>query len=386
MGEPVTGASSESGPGAQQGSSPRRWNVALVGCGNISAQYLASLPRLANLRLVSATDPVADAAGRVSREQGVPVRSLDEVLADDTVDVVLNLTPPQVHAPLTIQALQAGKHVYLEKPFATTPDEAQAMLAAAQATGRRIGSAPDTVLGTGIQTARHLIDAGEIGQPVGATAFFMSPGHEAWHPNPGFYYLRGAGPVLDMGVYYLTALVTLLGPIEAVSAMGSRLRTERVVPDGAPRAGEVLPVEMDTYVSALLQHASGVISTLIVSFDTVASRLPRIEVYGTDASLDVPDPNQFSNPVGIARTRGAEFDEVADLAGYAEAGRGYGLADMARAIERGEPHRQSAELGFHVNEVMDRILTACTDGGRLPVTSSCERPAPVPAGATPDKA
>ena len=186
--------------------------VALVGCGNISAQYLASLPRLPNLRLVSVTDPVAAAAERVAAEHGVPARALDDVLADDTIDVLLNLTPPQVHAPLTIQALEAGKHVYLEKPFAVTAEEASAMLAAAEAAGRRIGSAPDTVLGTGIQTARRLIDDGEIGQPIAATAFMMSPGHESWHPNPGFYYLRGGGPLLDMGVYYLTALVTLLGP------------------------------------------------------------------------------------------------------------------------------------------------------------------------------
>lgn len=361
-------------------------NVALVGCGNISGQYLASLPRLGNLRLVSATDPVAEAAEKVAAAHTVPVRTLEEVLADDGVDVVLNLTPPQLHAPLTIQALRAGKHVYLEKPFATTAGEADAMMTEAATARRRIGSAPDTVLGTGIQTARKLIDDGEIGTPVAATAFFLSPGHESWHPNPGFYYRSGGGPLLDMGVYYLTALVTLLGPIDTVSAMGSRPRTERVVPDGAPRAGEILPVAMDTYVTALLRHTSGAISTLIVSFDTWASRLPRIEVYGTDASLAVPDPNQFANPVGIGRTRGTEFVDVESLAGYDDAGRGYGLSDMARAIIRGELHRQSAELGFHVNEVMDKILAATASGGQVAVSSRCDRPTPVPCGATPDQA
>ena len=298
--------------------------------------------------------------------------------------MVLNLTPPQVHAPLTIAALQAGKHVYLEKPFAVTGDEAAQMLAAAETAGRRIGSAPDTVLGIGIQTARRLIDDGQIGQPIAATAFMMSPGHESWHPNPGFYYRRGGGPLLDMGVYYLTALVTLLGPIVEVSAMSSRLRTERRVPDAGPRAGEILPVEVDTYVAATLRHDNGVISTLIVSFDTIASRLPRIEVYGTEASLDVPDPNQFANPVGISRARTEPFEYVSDLAGYPDAGRGYGLSDLVRAISTGTPHRQSAELGFHVHEVMGRVEEASTTGATVPVVSRCERPTAVPHGARPE--
>lgn len=377
------GASEEPADRAR-GSEAAPLRVGLVGCGNISAQYLASLPALPNLRLVSVTDAVPAAAERVATEQGVPARTLDQVLAADDVDVVLNLTPPQLHAPLTVAALEAGKHVYLEKPFAVSAAEATQMLAAAQAAGRRIGSAPDTVLGIGLQTARRLIDDGQIGRPIAATAFMMSPGHEGWHPNPGFYYLRGGGPLLDMGVYYLTALVTLLGPIAEVSAMSSRLRTERRVPVDGPRAGEILPVEVDTYVAATLRHDSGVISTLIVSFDTIASRLPRIEVYGSAASLDVPDPNQFANPVGISRARTEPFAYVSDLAGYAGAGRGYGLADLARAIATDTPHRQSAELGFHVHEVMERIAEASAAGSTTQVISRCERPAPVPQGARPE--
>lgn len=392
MSSPVTGE-----PGAHRDQSvesetpespvagPEPLRVALVGCGNISAQYLASLPRLPNLRLVSVTDAVPAAAERVAAEQRVPARPLEDVLADPAVDLVLNLTPPQLHAPLTIAALQAGKHVYLEKPFAVSAAEATQMLEAAEAADRRIGSAPDTVLGIGIQTARRLIDDGQIGRPIAATAFMMSPGHEGWHPNPAFYYLRGGGPLLDMGVYYLTALVTLLGPIAEVSAMSSRLRTERRVPDAAPRAGEILPVEVDTYVAATLRHDSGVISTLIVSFDTIASQLPRIEVHGSAASLDVPDPNQFANPVGISRARTDPFAYVSDLAGYAGAGRGYGLADLARALATGTPHRQSAELGFHVHEVMERIAEAAENGATVRVVSRCDRPAPVPQGARPEQ-
>ncbi len=377
MGQPVTD---------QRGAGQSTMNVALVGCGNISSQYLNNLDRLPNLVLVSVSDALPAAAERVAAERNLPARDFADVLADDSVQVILNLTTPQAHAPVTVQSLEAGKHVYLEKPFATTLADAELMMGAAQTAGRRIGSAPDTVLGTGIQTARKLVDDGMIGVPVGATAFMMSPGHESWHPNPAFYYLAGGGPLLDMGVYYLTALVTLLGPIESVMGMGSRTRTERVVPDGAPRTGELLAVEVDTYVTTSLRHCGGAVSTMIVSFDTVTSQLPRIEVYGTEASLNVPDPNQFTNPVGIGRSRGSQFAEVETLAGYADAGRGYGLSDMVRSIGANQPHRQSAELGFHVNEVMERVAESTRTGALTRLTSSCERPAAVPLGATPDQA
>ncbi len=359
-------------------------NVALVGCGNISGAYLKNIAKLPNLRLVSVSDVNETAARKVGGEQAVPVRPLAHVLKDDDVDLVLNLTPPQMHAPLTVEALEAGKHVYLEKPFAVSLEEADEMLETAGRTGRRIGSAPDTVLGTGIQTARWLIDHGEIGQPVAATAFMLSPGHEGWHPNPGFYYLDGGGPLLDMGVYYVTALVTMLGPITQVMGMGARPRTERVAPPGAPRAGEALPVEVDTHITANLRHDSGVLSTLIVSFDTVASQLPPIEVYGADASLSVPDPNRFSNAVGIGRRGGTGFVDIHDKAGYLEAGRGYGLSDMARAILDDSDHRQSAELGYHVNEVMARILESAGRRETVDVQSTCERPAPVVVDNTPE--
>ncbi|NEE03237.1 Gfo/Idh/MocA family protein [Phytoactinopolyspora halotolerans] len=357
-------------------------NVALVGCGHISGQYLASMERLTNVRLVSVSDVNDAAAQRVAGEQGVPVRSWTHVLKDDDVDVVLNLTPPQEHARLTVEALEAGKHVYLEKPFAVSLAEADEMLEAAERTGRRIGSAPDTVLGTGIQTARWMIDQGKIGQPVAATAFMMSPGHEGWHPNPGFYYLNGGGPLLDMGVYYLTALVTMLGPITQVMGMGSRARMQRVVPDGAPRAGETLPVEVDTHITANLRHASGALSTLIVSFDTVASRLPKIEVYGTEASMSVPDPNRFSGVVSVARRDDSEFVHVGEKAGYLDAGRGFGLSDLARAILDGTGHRQSAALGYHVNEVMIRVLESADHRRAVHVQSTCERPVAVPLSET----
>jgi predicted dehydrogenase len=355
--------------------------VGIVGCGNISQQYLAALPRLRNLELVAVADAIPAAAETVAAAQGVPALPVESLLAADDIDVVLNLTTPQAHAPLTIAALEAGKHVYLEKPFSTTLDEADAMIAAAAANGRRIGSAPDTVLGTGTQTARALIDAGEIGQPVAATAFMLGAGHESWHPNPGFYYAVGGGPLLDMGPYYLTSLVTMLGPITSVAAMSASPRTTRLAPEGSPRAGEEFPVEVETTVSSVLQHAGGAVSTLVVSFDVAASRLPRIEVYGTEGSVAVPDPNTFDGLVELGRDR--TFEPVEPLAGYREAGRGYGLADLARAEGAGSPHRQSAELGYHINEVMERILQAAATSAVVAVESTCERPSPVPLGDDP---
>lgn len=355
--------------------------VGIIGCGNISRQYLDSLQRLPNLRLVEVADLDRAAALAVGEAYGVAVMDPEALLGGDGVDAVLNLTTPQAHAPVTISALQQGKHVYLEKPFATSLADADAMVAAASTAGLRIGSAPDTVLGTGTQTARALIDRGDIGQPVAATAFMLSPGHESWHPSPGFYYAVGGGPLLDMGPYYLTSLVTMLGPISSVTAMSARPQLERVAPAGSPRAGERFPVEVETTVSAVLRHVGGAVSTLVVSFDVVASTLPRIEVYGTEGSVSVPDPNRFDGEVRLGRK--GTFQPVEPLGGYAGAGRGYGLADMARAIAQGTAHRQSVELGYHVNEVMERVLEAAATGAVVPVRSRCERPAPVPAGAEP---
>lgn len=355
--------------------------VGLLGAGNISRQYLEALPRLSNLSLVAVADALEANAAAVGESHGVPVRSVEDLLTSDDVDVILNLTTPQAHAPLTIAALQAGKHVYLEKPFATSLAEADAMVAAAKAADRRVGSAPDTVLGTGTQTARALIERGDIGQPVAATAFMLSAGHESWHPNPAFYYAVGGGPLLDMGPYYVTSLVTMLGPVESVAAMSVSPHESRVAPVGAPRAGEVFPVEVQTTVSTLLRHTNGAVSTLVVSFDVVASTLPRIEVYGTEGSISVPDPNTFDGEVSLGRKR--TFEPVENIAGYRGAGRGYGLSDLARAHEAGEPHRASLELGYHVYEVLERILESAATGAVVPVRSRCERPQPVPLGDDP---
>ncbi|MGJ6979762.1 Gfo/Idh/MocA family protein [Aestuariimicrobium soli] len=357
--------------------------LGILGLGNISGQYLAQVPKLANLELVAVADLRPEVAADVAGRLGVRALTPQELVADDEVEVVLNLTIPAAHAPTTIELLRSGKHVYQEKPLALTPDEAAAMLAAADEAGVRLGVAPDTVLGTGVQTARAVIDAGEIGRPISAIATFGCPGHEFWHPNPAFYYQAGGGPMLDMGVYYLTALVTLLGPVESVVGMASRTRSQRLVPEGAPRAGETLEVEVDTHVQALLRHANGTLTTVITSFDQVETSLPRIEVYGEQGSLRVPDPNGFGGAPLLLTLERREWVEVPDRAGFVDAGRSYGLSDLVSSIERGRAARQSSELSAHVFEVMDAILASAHGDRVVTLATTCDRPAPVPLGSMP---
>ncbi|GHH72972.1 oxidoreductase [Streptomyces sulfonofaciens] len=356
--------------------------VGMVGAGKISGAYLATLARLDDVRLTAVTDLDPDRAKQAALHAGGDVfvaGSVAELVGRDDVDAVLNLTVPAAHAGVALVALLAGKHVYGEKPLAAGRAEAESVLAAARAGGLRVGCAPDTVLGTGTQTARKAVDDGLIGVPVAATAFMTTPGHEAWHPDPEFYYQPGGGPLLDMGPYYLSALVHLLGPVVRVTGASSRPRGERTIGSG-PRAGQTFPVEVDTHVTGVLEHAGGALSTLVMSFDIHAARLPRIEVHGTEGSLSVPDPNRFDGPVEIHRE--GTWQPLPVSAGYRDGGRGTGLADLAAALADGRPHRASADLAAHVLDVMLTLLDSAEGRTGLPVTSTCERPALV-AGAAP---
>lgn len=356
--------------------------IGTVGVGKISEQYFAEFPKLPGLKLVAVADLDVARATAVAAEQGVLALTVDELIASSDVDAVLNLTIPAAHAAVALRALAAGKHVYGEKPLALNPGEAAPLLKLAGERGLRVGSAPDTVLGTGVQTARALLDGGRIGTPVAASAFWTAPGHELWHPAPQFYYSEGGGPLFDMGPYYLSALVTLLGPVVRVSGSVGRSGRQRTVATG-PLEGAHLTVDVDTHVSALLEHASGVTSTVMMSFDVWAARLPRIEIYGTLGTIAVPDPNRFSGVTELFTSDDRQWREVPAVAGYAEAGRGYGLADMARAIATNRPHRASAELAFHVLEIMDAILRAGHDHTVIELASTAERPDLVPEGAVP---
>jgi predicted dehydrogenase len=358
-------------------------NVGVVGVGVISDQYFAHFPQLPGLRLAAVADLDLARAASVAQTQGTRALSVDELLADPGIDAVLNLTIPAAHAEIALRALDAGKHVYGEKPLALTTAEAAGVLARAAETGLRVGSAPDTVLGTGIQTARAVLDSGRIGSPVGAAVHWVSPGHELWHPSPAFYYQPGGGPLFDMGPYYLTSLVTLFGAVRRVSGAVSRSTRERTIATGL-HAGTIVPVDVDTHVTALLEHDNGATSTLTVSFEVWATRMPFFEVYGTAGTIGMPDPNQFSDRVSIATSDDREWVEVPAEAGYVDAGRGFGLADMARAIATDRPHRASGELAFHVLEIMESIITAGREHRVIELTSTTPRPDPVAPGSRPE--
>jgi len=358
-------------------------NIGVIGVGVISRQYFEHFPHLPNLRLTAVADLDVQRASAVAAEQGVEARTVDELLADPGVDAVLNLTIPAAHADIALRALAAGKHVYGEKPLALSTAEAAPVLARARELGLRVGSAPDTVLGTGIQTARALLDEGRIGDPVAAAVAWSAPGHELWHPAPAFYYQPGGGPLFDMGPYYLTSLVTFFGPVVRVSGATTRSSRERTVATG-PLAGTAIPVAVDTHVTAILEHASGVISTVTVSFEVWATRAPKFEVFGTAGTIAVPDPNMFSDTVQLATAETREFRDVPVAGGYADAGRGYGLSDLARGIETGRPHRASGELAFHVLEIMEAVTRAGASHTVVELESTVERPEPVPLGARPE--
>ncbi|GAA2208190.1 Gfo/Idh/MocA family oxidoreductase [Nonomuraea monospora] len=351
-------------------------NLGIVGCGAISAQYLRTIERLPQVRLVAVADlDLERAREAVASYPGVDVLGVPELLADPRVEAVLNLTIPAAHAEVALQAIAAGKDVYCEKPLAATGEDARRVLEAARAAGVRVGCAPDTVLGTGTQTARQAIDDGLIGRPVAATATMVTPGHERWHPNPDFYYVPGGGPLLDMGPYYVSSLVTLLGPVATVIGAASRTRAKRTIGSG-PRQGEEIPVTVDTHVTGVLVHESGALSTLVMSFDAVATRSPNIEVHGEKGSLVVPDPNHFDGDVLLTRLGDDGPRTLPVSAGYADAGRGVGLIDFA---DDREP-RAGGELAFHVLDVMESLLASAHEGRAVDVESTCERPRPVALG------
>jgi predicted dehydrogenase len=357
-------------------------NVGVVGCGAISAQYFQTIDRLPQVRLVAVADlDLGRAREAVRPYAGVDVLSVTELMADPRVDVVLNLTVPAAHAEVALAAIAAGKQVYCEKPLAATAADAERILRAAEDARVRVGCAPDTVLGTGTQTARKAIDDGLIGRPVAATATMMTPGHERWHPNPDFYYVPGGGPLLDMGPYYITSLVTMLGPVTTVIGAANRTRAKRTIGSG-PRRGEEIPVTVDTHVTGVLVHASGALSTLVMSFDAAATKAPHIEVHGEQGSLVVPNPNHFDGPVQVSRIGEEGWRDLPVSAGYLEAGRGVGLADFA-ATPAGQEPRAGGALAFHVLDVMESLLASAHSGAAVTIASTCERPRPVPVPTSP---
>ena len=357
--------------------------VGIIGCGNISPIYLQSGAKFEILDIVAVADQIMERAESRAAEYGVPrACTVQELLADPDIQIVVNITTPDAHAEVGLQVLEAGKSVYNEKPLAITREEGKRMLALAAEKGLRIGGAPDTFLGAGLQTCRKLIEDGWIGEPVAATAFLMGHGHESWHPDPEFYYKVGGGPMFDMGPYYLTALINLVGPVKRVTGSARITFPERTI-TSQPKFGTKIEVEVPTHIAGVLDFGNGAVGTILTSFDVWGGQLPFIEVYGTEGTLSVPDPNTFGGPIHIRPARSREWHEVPLAYGYAENSRGLGVADMAHALLSGRKHRANGDLTYHVLDIMHAVHDASREGRHIELESTCEQPALFPLGMLP---
>ena len=350
--------------------------VGIVGCGVISRQYVENAPAFDAFRIVACADRAAAAAERLATEQGYAQLTVEELLADPSIEAVLNLTPPAVHGTVIRAALAAGKHVYTEKPLAVTTAEAGELVADARRRGLRLACAPDVFLAGPYQAARRLIDDGAIGVPLAFSAAMLAGGQATWHPNPDIFFADGAGPLLDMGPYYLTALVALLGPVRRVAAFASTRVDEREILIG-PRAGTRFGAETPTHTAATLELGDGVTANLTASFEAEHQDVHDVLVYGTEGRLSLPDPNGFVGPV-LIRTGDGDWNPAPIPPPAPTDGRGIGLQDMAEAIAAGAPHRASAELAHHVVDVARSILLAAAEERTVAVSSSVERPAARP--------
>jgi predicted dehydrogenase len=277
-----------------------------------------------------------------------------------------------------LAALQSGKSVYNEKPLAITREDAQAMLQEAERRNLRVGCAPDTFMGGGLQTCREVIDSGMIGEPVAATAFMLGHGPESWHPDPEFFYEVGAGPMFDIGPYYLTALIAMLGPVRRVTGSTRISFAERTIGSG-PKQGNKIKVTTPTHIAGVLDFASGPVATVVTSFDVWTAEVPRLEIYGSEGTLSLPDPNTFDGPVRVKLAGDKEWQIVPIERGYTVNSRGIGVADMVEAIGEGRPHRASGELAYHVLDIMHAVHEASDQGRHVELQSTCERPEPLPA-------
>jgi len=350
--------------------------IGVAGIGNISKIYLDNLTCMfgKKVKLTGVTDVVFNRAEKAAAEYKVKeFKTLNEMLNSDNVDMVLNITPPMFHYEVAIASVKAGKHIYNEKPICTKREDAEELFKTAEEKGVRVGGAPDTFLGSGIQTCRKLLDDGWIGTPIAATAFIMNRGPEHWHPAPDYFYKDGAGPLFDLGPYYLTALICLLGPVSRVCGSARISVPERIITNQS-NYGKKITVEVPTHIAGVLDFKNGAVGTIITSFDVYSHSLPFIEIYGTEGTLKVPDPNTFGGPVFVKRFREEEWSKVPLLKSFPDNSRGLGITEMATAIEAGRPHLASGELTFHVLDIMHSIQEASAKSRYSKIKSRCKRP------------
>jgi len=353
--------------------------IGIIGCGKISSIYFKRCRAFKVLEVAACADVLPERAKAAGAEFGVRAVSVKELLADPEIQIVLNLTIPAAHAEVAMAALSAGKSVHNEKPLTISKADAAEILALAGKKNLRVGCAPDTFLGAGGQTCRKLIDDGWIGKPIAASAFMLCHGHEGWHPDPEFYYKLGGGPMFDMGPYYLTALVNLMGPVRGVAGLAKVTFPQRTI-TSQPKAGTIIDVDVPTHVSGVMEFRSGAVATITTSFDVWAHELPCIEIYGTAGTLSVPDPNTFGGPVRIRRAGEKEWSAVPLTHGYSENSRGIGVADMAHGLLSGRQHRANGELANHVLEIMHAFDESSDQGRHIELASTCDQPKPLPMG------
>jgi predicted dehydrogenase len=359
---------------------PNKVKVGVVGCGAISNAYFHGAKNFPILDMAAVADLDMDRARAKAAEHHIPTAcTVDQLMADPTIDIILNLTIPQAHVPVALQALNSGKHTYAEKPLGVDRAEGRKVLDLAKEKNLRVGCAPDTFLGSGQQTARKLLDDGVIGRPVAFTAFMLSPGHESWHPSPEFYYHPGGGPMFDMGPYYLTALLNLLGPVRRVTGLANIAIPERTI-TSQPKHGTKIQVQTPDHVLGLMEFANGVSGALLTSFATkfrtYDDKQP-ITLYGTTGTLRIPDPNQFDGPVHLKTVNDPDWREISPtaLTGYSRA---TGLADMAHAIRAGRPLRCDVTQAFTVLDLMQGFLDSSSTGQAYQPQLPYTRPAPMP--------
>lgn len=354
--------------------------VGVIGCGKISGQYFTHAKSFPILKMAACADMNPQAAKEKATEYGIPKAcSVEELLADPSVELVLNLTVPKAHHPLAIATLQAGKHTYLEKPLGVSRQEAADIMDLAKRKNLLVGCAPDTFMGSGVQTGRKAIDDGKIGRPVSFTALMTCKGHEHWHPSPAFYYEVGGGPMFDMGPYYLTALLNLLGPVKRLAGMGAIAIPKRTI-TSAPLFGKTIAVETPDHIAGIMEFKVGAIGTIVQSFATHHGEFGILNIHGTEGAIQLPDPNKFAGPVRLRLKDQAEWSEIPAVFAH-DYGRAVGLADMADAIRTGRSFRATGEQALAVVDLMQGFLESSEQGRYFEPTVRFERPAAMPINA-----
>ena len=355
--------------------------IGIIGCGNISQAYFNGAKLFEVLKVVSCADLNMEVASAKAEENNCKAETVEELLANPEVQLVINLTIPAVHAQVSLAALNAGKHVHSEKPLSVSLDEAGEVLKTAESKGLLVGCAPDTFMGGGLQTCRKLVDDGWIGRVTSGSVNFMTRGPESWHPNPSFFYQLGAGPMFDMGPYYITALVHLLGPVKRVSAVATKAFEERIA-TCKEEFGKLLPVEVPTHYSGVLEFHSGAVINMTISFDVHTHGHSPIEIYGTEGSLKVPDPNTFDGPISMWTSSTKEWQTQAYSHPYRMNSRSIGAADLAYAIlsDGKHAHRASGALAYHALEVMHSFEAASKKAAAVEIESRPPQPAALPLG------